>query len=60
VEQALDELDDTLLPPDEKPKADMSFLGALAPHLGQTISARFTGVRTSSSNLFSHFVHWNS
>jgi len=60
VEQPPDELDETILPPEEKPKADMSFLGELAPHCGQTMSARFTEIRTNSSNLFWHLVHSNS
>ena len=59
-EQLLEGADDTVFPPEEKPKADMSLRGESVPHLGQTMALRSTETRTNSSNLFSHLVHWNS
>jgi hypothetical protein len=52
--------DDTDLPPEEKPKADISLRGEFAPHWGQLISCISKLALTRSSNLFSHWLQANS
>lgn len=59
-EQPLEGAEETVLPPEVNPKADISLRGELVPHLGQTMACKSTETRTNSSNLFSHRVHWNS
>lgn len=59
VQAEFDE-DETVLPPEENPKADISLRGELAPHWGQITADRSIDTETSSSNLFWHLVHSNS
>ena len=54
-----DEVDESPLPADAKPKTDTSFVNLLPPHLSHRGDAA-SALRTSASNTWWHFLHSNS